>query len=190
MQQLPRDAIYPKQAVPWEQPSPSSSHDPGHNAGVQRVPSSTTVPVVSVLTAHGMKKLTLFHGAGWNIQLPGKQGRSPIYQKAGLGQTRRGRCTSSLLPSEANSWYFILGLPSFLANTFETPWHPYTSLFCPTLSSQWDSTLLLPGNPLTPGMEASVGILLCLYGARDGNSLHLIPSPLLSKKLHTEKILN
>lgn len=63
-----------------------------------RVPSPTAVPVVGVLTAHGMKILALFHGAGWNLQLSGKHGSSPIYQKAGLGQTRRERCTSESAP--------------------------------------------------------------------------------------------
>lgn len=55
MQWLPRDSIYPTQAVSREQPTPSSWCGPGHNDGVQRVISPTTVPIVNVLRAHGWK---------------------------------------------------------------------------------------------------------------------------------------
>lgn len=194
MQWLPRDSTCPHRLCPRSSLLPSSWCGPGHNDGVQRVTSPTTVPIGNVLRAHGWKNRHCLMELDETFSCLGSREGfiKKIYQKAGLGKTIRERSTSESAPI----WSKLMVLHAwpcfffFLANTCEALWHPNMSLFCPTSSSKWDSTLLLPGNPLAPWMEACIGILFCQYGVRDGNSLHLLPSPLLSKKLHTEKKLN
>lgn len=96
----PEIPLAPHRLCPRSSLLPSSWCGPGHNDGVQRVTSPTTVPIGNVLRAHGWKNRHCLMELDETFSCLGSREGfiKKIYQKAGLGKTIRERSTSESAP--------------------------------------------------------------------------------------------